>query len=367
MVVDPREVVEVAADDSRGPRHAEDVEPRVLRRPVVDQEALLDRPRRLDVLLDPLLVEEVRVDPRVFERQAGAVAGGSGEQHVVLGVLVVGEVGVDVENAEHPVLRPDRHAQDRRQFERRDAVARVDGALSPRGLVEHVLAIAQDASGDALADGDLVQARRARDPVTNGVDIAALGAGSEAVIAVGEEHRSALRPHRAHRGLENAVDELALVEARRQRVHQRVGGLEQLLGSRRRRRLLLAARGVDDGLEKHRSVERLLLLLRADFEAQGGGADGNVVAVGELAARDGPSVDQGAVAAAQIPAQPGAVLPADLQVLSRSRRVPDHQAAAAAATDGQTNADRRPPAFGSVIGDDKRLLHRCPRSGSPLC
>ena len=61
----------------------------------------------------------------VVQRQTRAVARRRRKQPIVGGVLVVGDVGIHVEDSEDIVVGANRHAQDRCQPERRDAHAGV--------------------------------------------------------------------------------------------------------------------------------------------------------------------------------------------------------------------------------------------------
>ena len=230
--VDIRKIIEVTSHDLGRLGHAEDLETRVVRRPVADQKALLDRPRRLDVLLDALFLQDSAVITGIVQRQPRAVARCRRQQRIVDGVLVVGDVGVHVEDPEDIVLGADRHAQDRRQFERSDADAGVHRSIGQSRLDVHGLPITEDAVCHALADLDLVDIRRPGLTVHDRVHPPANSARLQLAVGPGEEDRAAVGVDGFGRGFEDSIDQITWVEVRGQGIHQRVGGLEHPLRGR---------------------------------------------------------------------------------------------------------------------------------------
>ena len=63
-----------------------------------------------------------------------------------------------------------------------------------------------------------------------------------------KEDRAAMGVDGLGRRLENPIDQITRVEIRGQRIHQGVGGLEEIRRARRRRLRLLAPRRIENGL-----------------------------------------------------------------------------------------------------------------------
>ena len=143
--------------------------------------------------------------------------------------------------------------------------------------------------------------------------------------------------------------------------HESVGCLKHLLGVRRRRLLLefLLARRVEYSLQKdslpgNAGPRRLC----AELKPEHGLSDEHVIAVLELADVGRRTVDDGAVAAPEIPTQIAVAGRSDLDVTARGSGVSEDETVVRGPPDDEGSTHSDPAPLRSFPGDDISLLHR---------